>query len=139
MASHFARRLGAVLLVEHVLERDTREAAPVYTPTDPDTAGHLIDLVLARLETEGIPAEGEVTIALSGFKAQAILSAAVDSGADLIMIEASRLSPFLALVGLSPVHRIVRSCHCPVLLVPAVPRPSLALRLRSGFRRIWTR
>jgi nucleotide-binding universal stress UspA family protein len=136
LACHLARRLDAELLVEHIVERNGWRGYPMYAPTDPRTAEHMIDRVLESLEVRGVRAQGEVTITLSGYKARAIQSAAVESGANLIILEARRLSPFLALTGLSPVHRVVRSGHCPVLVVPTAPRPRLALRLRSGLRRI---
>ena len=43
MASLLARRLGAGLLVRHVVERDARGGHPIHAPTDPNTAEHLID------------------------------------------------------------------------------------------------
>ena len=134
---HLTRRLDADLLVEHVVECSSQRGSLTYTPTDPQTAESLIDDVLERVAAEGIRAQGEVTVASSGFKARAILSAAVESRADLIVIEAHRLSPLLALVGLSPVHQIVRFGQCPVLLVPELHRPSLVVQLKSWVRRTW--
>jgi nucleotide-binding universal stress UspA family protein len=137
VASHLADRLSVPLLVEHVVERDPRGACPSYTPTDPETAGRLVDRVLDHLRIEGVRAEGEVTVALSGYKGEAIVSAAAESSTDLIVMEGTRLSPLFALAGLSPVHRVLRTGRFPVLVVPAGHRRRPTFWLRSWIHAAW--
>jgi nucleotide-binding universal stress UspA family protein len=129
--SQLAKRLSARLLVEHVGERNSRSPDVVYFPTDPGTAARLIDQVVDRLVAEGLQAHGEVSITLSGFKAQTIMSAAAESGADMIVMEARRFSPLLALVGMSPVHRVIQSGRWPVVVVPAARRHAFTDRLTT--------
>ena len=47
LAAILARRLGAAVLVQHVIERDARGGPAVYAPTAPLTAERLIEDVPA--------------------------------------------------------------------------------------------
>jgi len=109
LAASMAGKLGAQLTVLHAVERAGDEAAER-------------DRVCSWVPgTLGATCEWQVTIK-HGNPAEQIVSAALDDGADLIVVGGLHRSFFRASVLGSTTERVVRHAHCPVLTVPGSER-----------------
>ncbi len=130
-ATQTARSHGARLLLAHVLAPPMPVAdfaAPPLTLDNDlrEAARERLDEILARPELEGIDAEA---LLLDGMPAQAVLTAAAERHAHMLVVGTRGLTGFRHLLLGSTAERIVQGAEAPVLSVhPEDPRPESAPR-----------
>jgi nucleotide-binding universal stress UspA family protein len=125
-AQELAQKFSSEVVVAHVreVERPAAMVAPTARPGALPPALHfeseeearaLVDAAVARLQSEGVRADGQIGVG-AGSTARELLAIAQSHGATLIVVgdRGSRVSDLL--LG-SVAHRIVHLADCPVLLV----------------------
>ena len=132
-AGALARALGASVHLVHVLEdplikRGGWHSAPLDSP---DQLYHECRAKLAALAATLRRPADRITIEVrTGRAAEAITDAAVDYGADLIVMSTPGRSGLPHLVRECVADRVIRAARCPVLAV----RQSGAARVHAGTR-----
>jgi nucleotide-binding universal stress UspA family protein len=131
----------------------------IAASADPDDASHL-DLGAIEESAEGLrdsiaatwPQNRDIEVVAHvciGDTAKAILSAAIDLGADVIVVGSHRRSPLQRLIGRSVGEHVLREAHCPVLIAVTKDYEGVAphidpacddclrVRAESGQARVW--
>ena len=126
-AVRFAKEVGARIVVVHVADlgpvmmttgRGTYDS-PTYMKAARRRCGGQMQAFLKRVHFNGVPVG---TSAVAGYCPAAIYEAAVEKGADLIIISThGRTGLRRALIG-SIAESTVRHAACPVLVVPSFSR-----------------
>ena len=113
-----AKAVGGEVLVLHVIERiAASKGAPATDLEIPRDAASLVEEAGTRLKKDGIRTREKVVTAPSGRVVPEILSAAEESGADLIVVGSRGLSDFSGLLVGSVSHKLIQHADCPVLVV----------------------
>lgn len=115
VAADVASRYGAEVLALHVLEQDYLYGVPVDRESV-EQASELVDRHVRRMKDSGLNARGDVTPALRGHAAHAILTMADDEGADLVVIGTRGASLWGGLCG-NVAEKVLRFARVPVLVV----------------------
>lgn len=109
-------KYGSEVLVFHVLERQiTRFGA--YDVEQPDEATDFVDEIVRALKDAGVSARGEVQTAPTDGVPRAILEAARELDAGLIVMGSRGLSDWEGLFLGSVAHRVLHLAECPVFVV----------------------
>jgi nucleotide-binding universal stress UspA family protein len=121
-----ARAFDAELILLHVLPREAIAADGTVSPEEARARTYL-DTVAARMHADGLRASTLVRI---GLPAETIVDAAREQGADLIVLGSNvRAGLPRAFLG-SVADEVVRTAHCPVMLV----RPQLEAGAGTALR-----
>ncbi|HUY96501.1 MAG TPA: universal stress protein [Verrucomicrobiae bacterium] len=104
-----AAETGAMLL--------SGAAPPPLAPAPTRHAAELVDGAVAELRAGGVRAGGRIIPAIDGV-GRALVVAAEDRGADLIVIGTRGRSQLAGLVLGSTAYHVVHLASCPVLVVP---------------------
>jgi len=121
-----ARAFDAELILLHVLPREAIAADGAVSPEEARARTYL-DTVAARMHADGLRASTLVRI---GLPAETIVDAAREQGADLIVLGSNvRAGLPRAFLG-SVADEVVRTAHCPVMLV----RPQLEAGAGTALR-----
>jgi nucleotide-binding universal stress UspA family protein len=115
VAADLASRYGAEVLVLHVLEQDYLYGVAVDREAS-EQASELVDRYVRKMKDSGLNARGDVTPAVRGHAAHAILTIADDEGADLVVIGTHGASRWGRLFGNVP-EKVLRFARVPVLVV----------------------
>ena len=116
VAADFGKKYGAEVLVFHVLERQITEFG-AHDAEEPDEASDFVDEVVRELKDAGVSARGEVETAPKGRVPRAIVEAAREQGAGLIVMGSRGLSEWEELFLGSVAHRVLHLAECPVFIV----------------------
>jgi nucleotide-binding universal stress UspA family protein len=81
-----------------------------------DEAQALVDRAVARLKTQGVTVTGRVLHAKTRDVARAIIEAADDGGADMIIVGRRGLSSFTAMIVGSVSNKLIHVARVPVLV-----------------------
>jgi universal stress protein A len=134
-ASALARKLGAAVHLVHVLEEPftTKGAWEFHRPDTPELRERMYQDCRARLATVADKLHDDnvsqvTTEVRSGTPTDAIVAAAVDYGADLIVMATHVRSGLPHLLLGSVAERVIRHARCPVLAV----RESGAARMHAA-------
>jgi nucleotide-binding universal stress UspA family protein len=125
LTARLARRLGEPVVVAHVIELqaifspEVMAADPELQERMEDHAGAPLNALLDHLRDEGVAAKGRM---LRGRADDAIAELARESGARMVVVGSHGRSTLGRFVVGSVAERLVKSCPCPVLVVPAQPR-----------------
>jgi nucleotide-binding universal stress UspA family protein len=117
-AEGLAAKSGCAIEVVHVHEHDS---APSKAGTAPDLergdeAQALVDGAVARLNTQGVTVTGTVLHAQTRDVARAIIEAADNGGADMIIVGRRGLSSFTAMIVGSVSNKLIHVARVPVLV-----------------------
>jgi nucleotide-binding universal stress UspA family protein len=102
------------ILVLHIREVEVTRGE--HATEDSDHAVSLVNEVVADLQARGLAVTGEARSATSGHVAPAIIAAANEFGADLIVMGTRGLSDFAALLVGSVAHKVINHADCAVLV-----------------------
>jgi len=116
VAADFGKKYGAEVLVFHVLERQITEFG-AHDAEEPDEASDFVDEVVRELKDAGVSARGEVETAPKGRVPRAIVEAAREQGAGLIVMGSRGLSEWEELFLGSVTDRVLHLAECPVFIV----------------------
>ncbi|MGH2659421.1 MAG: universal stress protein [Actinomycetota bacterium] len=116
VAADIGKKYGAEILVFHVLERQIA-AFGAYDVERPDEATDLVDEIVRGLKDAGLNARGEVETEPTGRVPRAIVEAAKEHGAGLIVMGSRGLSEWEELFLGSVTDRVLHLAECPVLIV----------------------
>ena len=137
-AAALARKLGAAVHLVHVLEEPftTKAAWEFHRPDTPELRERMYQDCRSRLAQVAAQLHAAVpqvtTEVRSGTPTEAIVAAAVDYGADLIVMATHGRSGLPHLLLGSVAERVIRHARCPVLAV----RESGAARMHAGADRV---
>jgi nucleotide-binding universal stress UspA family protein len=117
-AGGLAAKTGCAMEVVHVHEHDS---SPSRAGTAPDLersdeAQALVDRAVARLKTQGVTVTGRVLHAQTRDVARAIIEAADDGGADMIIVGRRGLSSFTAMIVGSVSNKLIHVARVPVMV-----------------------
>ncbi|HEX9716655.1 MAG TPA: universal stress protein [Actinomycetota bacterium] len=116
VAADIGKKYGAEVLVFHVLERQITELG-AYDVEQPDEASDFVDEIVRTLKDAGVSARGEVETAPKGRVPRAIVEAAKEQGAGLIVMGSRGLSEWEELFLGSVTDRVLHLAECPVFIV----------------------
>jgi universal stress protein A len=114
-AVELAKALGAKLRLLHVFHRPPEIYAP-YGGMIPEAATRCLDLELEKVREAGVEAEGEVR---EGLPSDAIVAAAQQWGADLIVMGTRGHTGLEHVLLGSVAERTLHKAACPVMTVRA--------------------
>lgn len=115
VAASMSAATGCQILVFHVREVDVARSAE-HGQEEPDHALRLVSDIVSELRVRGLDARGEALSADSGRVAPAILDAATEFKADVIVMGTRGLSEFAALLVGSVAHKVIHHAECAVLV-----------------------
>ncbi len=115
-ASELAKLSGGEVRVLHFQEL-TPPKAQVGPPETPTESAEIVDQAVGELQQAGVKASGETQTGMLGGAAKAIVEAADQFGADLIVMGSRGLSDFEGLLVGSVAHKVIHHGNCPVLIV----------------------
>jgi len=116
VAADIAKKYAAEVLVFHVLERQISEFG-AYDVEEPGEASDFVDEVVRELKDAGVSARGEIETAPKGRVPRAIVEAAREQGAGLIVMGSRGLSEWEELFLGSVTDRVLHLAECPVFIV----------------------
>ncbi|GAC1479484.1 MAG: hypothetical protein PVSMB9_03120 [Candidatus Dormibacteria bacterium] len=116
--SELAQVIGITVVVLHVRERHHSRGV-VWDEGSPADAAELLNESVHDLQRRNVAASGLVRLAVAGRVAEAIVAAAVELEADLIVLGRSSESTLGRFLGTSLSQRAVSLAPMPVLVVPA--------------------
>lgn len=106
----------ADVLVFHVVERFIGYAGAIESET-PEEITDLVDVTVRKLKDEGISARGEIVHAVANHTAHAILSAAKEFDADVVVMGSRGLSDMAGILLGSVTHKVIHLADRPVMVV----------------------
>jgi nucleotide-binding universal stress UspA family protein len=121
VAADLAFRYGGELVVFHARELDLVTGEEVESSAE---ANELVDGLVRDLKDTGINARGEIVSVPAGGAARAIVEAARDEDAGLVVLATRGLSDWSRLLVGSVSHDVVHRASVPVLVVRGAPRPA---------------
>lgn len=116
VAADIGKKYGAEVLVFHVLERQITELG-TYDVEQPDEASDFVDEIVRMLKDAGVSARGEVETAPNARVPRAIVEAAKEQDAGLIVMGSRGLSEWEDLFLGSVTDRVLHLAECPVIIV----------------------
>lgn len=121
LAASLARPSGAGVKVVHVWSLEVHHRHGVWDVETRHEARSLIDDSLIRLRAAGVEADGEIMHADLAHVSAAIAEAALDYGADLVVVGSRGVSDWQSLIQHSVSHQLLSAIDCPVLIVRGEP------------------
>ena len=119
-ARDLARASGGVVHLFHVLERQVvtgKDGGAFELETEADVES-LLSAEIATLDEGGVTVQPHVQRGRQEETARAILQAADDVSADVVVLGSRGLSPFAAAVLGSTTYKVIHTSKRPVLVVP---------------------
>ena len=117
-AEGLAAKAGCEIEVVHVHEHDSTPSKAGMGPDleRNDEAQALVDGAVARLKTQGVTVTGRVLHAQTRNVVRAIIEAADDGGADMIIVGRRGLSSFTAMIVGSVSNKLIHVARVPIMV-----------------------
>jgi nucleotide-binding universal stress UspA family protein len=117
-AEGLAAKAGCEIEVVHVHEHDSTPSKAGMGPDleRSDEAQALVDGAVARLKTQGVTVTGRVLHAQTRNVVRAIIEAADDAGADMIIVGRRGLSSFTAMIVGSVSNKLIHVARVPIMV-----------------------